>query len=159
MTTFAAPWGRALRVISALATLLLCGAALWPSPMPVWVRLALLAFPACCALFIVRDYAIADGWLIVRRPFWTTRLPLAALRSARVAPDALNGSIRTCGNGGLYSFIGFYWSRRLGHFRAFVTDLRRCVVLEFESRKIVVSPEHPQEFAAEISARASDAAP
>ncbi len=61
--------------------------------------------------------------------------------------------LRTCGNGGMFSFTGWYWSRPLGHFRAFVTDLNRTVVLRFADRTLVVSPEHPEEFVREISHR------
>jgi hypothetical protein len=54
--------------------------------------------------------------------------------------------VRICGNGGVYSFIGWYWSKRLGRFRAYVTDLHRTVVLTFPHGRIVLSPDRPEAF-------------
>lgn len=62
----------------------------------------------------------------------------------------MRGSLRLCGNGGMFSFTGWYRNRALGVYRAFVTDLKSTVVLKFAKRTIVVSPERPEEFAAEI---------
>jgi hypothetical protein len=56
-------------------------------------------------------------------------------------------SLRTCGNGGAFSFTGWYWSKSLGFYRAFVTDLNRTVVLRFEKKTVVVSPGEPEDFA------------
>ena len=58
----------------------------------------------------------------------------------------MTGSIRTMGNGGLFSFSGRYRSRKLGSFRAYVTDLRNCVVLKLAEQVIVISPENPEMF-------------
>lgn len=52
----------------------------------------------------------------------------------------------------------WYWSRGLGHFRAFVTDLKRVVVLRFERRTVVVSPDQPEGFVRAIDARCRDSA-
>ena len=41
-------------------------------------------------------------------------------------------------------------SRALGHYRAFVTDLKRTVVLRFEKKTIVISPENPEKFVTDI---------
>jgi len=60
-------------------------------------------------------------------------------------------SIRTCGNGGFFSFTGFYWSRKLKSYRAYVTDLRRTVVLRYERRTILLSPDSPEDFVRELS--------
>jgi hypothetical protein len=64
----------------------------------------------------------------------------------------MTGAIRTCGNGGLFSFTGWYWSRELRGHRAFVTDFNRTVVLRFKSRTIVVSPDDPEAFVKAASA-------
>jgi Bacterial PH domain len=68
-----------------------------------------------------------------------------------VVPKAMNKSLRTCGNGGGFSFTGWYWSKSLGFYRAFVTDLNRTVVLRFENRTVVVSPGEPEDFVGELN--------
>jgi hypothetical protein len=59
-------------------------------------------------------------------------------------------SLRTCGNGGAFSFTGWYWSKSLGFYRAFVTDLNSTVVLRFGKRTVVLSPEDPEDFVSEM---------
>jgi len=103
-----------------------------------------------CALFTVRGYAITPEAILVRRLFWCSRLPRAGLESATFLPGAMKGSIRTCGNGGFYSFTGWYRNRDLGNYRALVTDTAKCVVLRYAGRTIVVSPGEPEEFVAEL---------
>ena len=152
MSTFKAPWCKVLWIVSAVATAILLGVAAIPVPGPWWLRLLPLAIVAGALPFVVRGYEIMDDRLLIRRLFWDTRIGLAGLRSARFDPAALKGSLRTCGNGGLFSFTGWYWSRPLGSYRAYVTDLKRAVVLTFDTRRIVVSPERPEEFVRELSA-------
>jgi hypothetical protein len=103
------------------------------------------------ALFIVRSYAIEPNVLAIRRLLWTTRLPLAGLQSAEVSPNVMRGSLRLFGNGGMFSITGLFRNRALGNYRAFVTDLTRTVVLRFPKRTVVVSPENPERFVADIS--------
>jgi hypothetical protein len=55
-------------------------------------------------------------------------------------------SVRLWGNGGFFSFTGFYFNRLLGRYRAWVTDPRRVVVLRFPARTVVISPAEPEEF-------------
>jgi hypothetical protein len=103
------------------------------------------------ALFIVRSYAIEPNVLAIRRLLWTTRLPLAGLQSAEVSPNVMRGSLRLFGNGGMFSITGLFRNRALGNYRAFVTDLTKTVVLRFPNRTVVISPENPERFVADIS--------
>ena len=105
-----------------------------------------------CALFTVRGYLVTEKTLFVRRLFWYTAISLDGLRSAQADPDAMRASVRTFGNGGAFSFSGYYWSRRLGVYRAYVTDLKQCVVLRFEKKTVVLSPEDPEDFARALMA-------
>jgi hypothetical protein len=92
--------------------------------------------------------------LVVRRLGWSTRIPLEGLQSVVVDPDALKGSLRLAGNGGLYACTGLFRNKRLGLYRAFVTDLNRCDVLRLPKRPIVVSPDRPEEFVGAVKAAA-----
>jgi hypothetical protein len=112
--------------------------------------LVALILPAA-ALFIVRSYAIEPNVLAIRRLLWTTRLPLAGLQSAEVSPNVMRGSLRLFGNGGMFSITGLFRNRALGNYRAFVTDLTKTVVLRFPNRTVVISPENPERFVADIS--------
>lgn len=155
MKTYQAPWGRILIVISSLLIVLSVGLPLFLGCVsPGTLRFAQWAFPVfvlACLPFMIRGYGITEDAILIRRLFWTTRLDRAGLVSAEVVPKAMKGSLRTCGNGGGFSFTGWYWSRSLGCYRAFVTDLNRTVVLRFQNRTVVVSPGEPENFVTELN--------
>jgi hypothetical protein len=148
-----------LIVSSVLATVLVLGIALGslliPMPHLGWaitfgLRWPLLAIVPGAALFIVRGYAITSEAVFVVRPFWRTRLSRRGLQSATFEPGAMSGSLRLCGNGGFFSFTGLFSNKRLGRYRAFVTDPKLTVVLRYEGRTVVLSPERPEEFVREL---------
>ncbi len=156
MKNYDARWSRSLIAISSLASLLCLGLSLglgwrnrgafpWPAALPLGVLVG-------AAIFTIRGYAIVPGAILIHRLFWSTRLPLAELESVRLEPDAMRGSVRTFGNGGLFSFTGYFRSQGLGSYRAYVTDLQRTVVLRFPGRVVVVSPAAPEDFIRECGA-------
>ena len=157
---FNAPWGATLVTVSVMATALCLGIAVasWPTHGLVHFDEAFalrcllpLVLVVGCALFCVRGYTLTADELIIHRPFWQTRIPLLGLQSAEFQPRVMHGSIRTFGNGGFFSFTGYYRNARLGSYRAFVTDFARTAVLRFGTRTIVLSPEAPEEFVRELS--------
>lgn len=158
MKTYQAPWGKALNWTSSILTLLavanVVGLPLLlvsvPKGVGILAQWALPVIVLCCLPFMISGYVIEEDAILIRRPFWTTRLDRAELISAEVFPKAMNKSLRTYGNGGGFSFTGWYWSKTLGFFRAFVTDQNRTVVLRFENRTVVISPGEPEEFVAEL---------
>lgn len=141
--------------MSALTSALCLGLAAWlgfgEPATPAWLPLLVLAMPVSAALFTIRGYAILPDALAVRRLLWTTRVPLAGLESARHDPDAMRGSLRLFGNGGFYAFSGWFRSKALGNYRAFVTDPSRAVVLRVGGKHVVVSPGEPERFLRELA--------
>jgi hypothetical protein len=158
MKTYQAPWGKALMVISSLLVVLsvvnVVGLPILmvnvPKGIAIFAQWALPAIVLCCLPFMIRGYEITDDAILIRRLFWTTRLNRAGLKSVEAIPKAMSKSLRACGNGGGFSFTGWYWSKPLGFYRAFVTDLNRTVVLRFEKRTVVVSPGDPEDFVTEL---------
>ena len=159
MKIYKAPWSTSLIVVSVLATLLCLvitfGVPFLPAPKHggeagMWLRWLPLALVFGCALFTVRSYTIAPDAILVQRLLWATRLPRAGLKSAEFVPKAMCRSLRTCGNGGFFSFTGFYWSKTLKSYRAYVMDLNKTVVLRYERRTVVVSPDSPADFVREL---------
>ena len=154
MKHYSAPWGASLIVISSLVTVLCIGVTLgiaWRNlhPFPWWGILPLVVI-AGAALFTIRGYTITANVILVHRLLWTTHLPLTDLQSAQFEPEAMRRSMRTFGNGGLFSFTGSFRNKRLGAYRAFVTDPRRTVVLRYPARVVVLSPTAPEEFVRDL---------
>ncbi|MCX5963701.1 MAG: PH domain-containing protein [Cyanobacteria bacterium] len=156
MKFYKAPWSKLLIITSSLVTALGAGIAIgfiWSGhEVLTWVAALPIAIVAGSALFMIRGYTVTANALLIHRLFWTTRLPLGCLESVLFEPDAMRGSIRLCGNGGLFSFTGLFRNKTLGNYHAFATDLRRTVVLRFPSRTVVVSPAAPETFALDIAA-------
>ncbi len=160
MKQYRAPWGTVLVVMSLLVTVLCIGisaGAWWATfagQQPSLIRCAALlpvALLLVTVLFTIRGYAITPDAILVHRLLWDTKLPRVGLESAQVEPDAMRGSLRTFGNGGGFSFSGFYYSKRLGSYRAFVTDLHRTVVLRYANRRVVLSPDAPEDFVRDLA--------
>lgn len=107
----------------------------------------------------IRDYRIADDLLHVVRPFYTARIPLAGLVSVVADRDAMAGAWKTVGNDGLGAIAGRFRSRKLGRFRAYVTDPEYGVVLRWPAQCLVVSPEKPGLMVEALSAYCSSKTP
>jgi hypothetical protein len=158
-----APWSRLLIVLSVLSCALLAGlpvAFLVAIPHPKLrgalggiILAANLLTLGVAALFVIRGYVLEGGELRVRRLLWDTRVPLATLRSAYVDPEAMKASLRLFGNGGLFSISGLFRNRALGNYRAWATDPALAVVLRLDGRTVVVTPESPAVFLAELRGR------
>jgi hypothetical protein len=160
MKHYEAHWSTSFIVISVLTTVLCFGvtAGTWlnlPGMHPPgaldFVVLLPLVILCCTALFTIRGYSVSSDSILVHRLLWFTVLPRAGLESAQVEPDAMRGSLRTFGNGGAFSFTGFYYNKRLGSYRAYVTDPRRTVVLRYANRRVVLSPASPEDFASDLT--------
>ena len=155
MKMYRAPWGKSLIIVSAVLTIMGVGLTFVIAKEGgayAWMFGCLpMLVIAGCLPFAVRGYGLTEDAIWIRRLFWTTRLDRAGLISAEYLPKAMNKSLRTCGNGGAFSFSGWYWSKSLGHYRAFVTDLNRTVVLRFAKRTAIVSPDAPEDFVKDLS--------
>jgi hypothetical protein len=157
---FNAPWSTSLKVISTAASAIVAGLlvlGLTDPRLPTVPRALLVALMGGLLVgplpFVVRGYRLDSDALLVQRLWWRTRIPLSGLRSVAHNPAALRWSLRLCGNGGLFSFTGWFWCKALGRYRMFATDPKRAVVMVFEKRRVVVTPDRPEEFVNEVKLR------
>ena len=155
---FKAPWGPLLRIMTLICIILLIGISVigintGPENNMGWI-FGMVVFPMSLlfisAFFIIRGYVLTDNTLVIQRLGWNTKIDLSELTSAEVDKTAMAKSIRTFGNGGMFCFAGLFHNKRLGTYRAFATDLRKCVVLRFTNRIVVVTPDEPENFAMKI---------
>lgn len=157
-TPYSAPWSTTLKVVTtAVCAMFAVGwLALYQAPGQMgpgrYIGLVLLPVVlALAALFVVRGYEIQGAHLRIRRLLWWTRIPLAGLLSAQADPKATRASVRLWGNGGFFSFSGWFANRQLGRYRLYATDVPRSVVLTFDQRRpVVVTPGSPARFVGEI---------
>lgn len=160
MTCFpAAPWPAFLKATSWIATAVLAAASYavfkaiprgtrvpFAETFGTLVAFVPLLIAVTATLFVVTAYEVDSTELRIRRLLWNTRVPLTGLTRAWHDPEALKGSIRIFGNGGLYSVTGLFQNTTLGRYRAFVTDPKLSVVLRLAKRTVVISPADPAAF-------------
>jgi hypothetical protein len=162
--SYNAPWGRKIWLITGFACLFAIGAAislplLRPAKNPgdLWAHwispFAIIAIIGSTSLWMIRRFELSDDAILVRRSFWTNRIPLEVVEAAEVDPDACKGAWKTIGNDGLFAMHGRFRSKRLGKFQAYVTDPKNSVVLKVEGETIVISPESPGSFVKELNRR------
>lgn len=159
---FTAPWGPLLFAMSALFDIVLVAVVFTAFIVPpegdetLWYAVMVgppIAGMMIAPLFMIRGYVLRGDTLVVERLGWATTIPLATLVDATADTEATRGSWRTFGNGGAFSFTGWYRSKTLGTYRMFGTDMKRSVVLRFSDRKpIVVTPGDPAAFTQAVRA-------
>jgi len=165
--SFAAPWGRGVWITTVgVLALLLVMAIVMPLIVPrdawwtAWIGPGVLGLIlGITAPFCVRGFSIRRGELLIRRLWWDTHVPLDHLTRGWADPEALRRSVRSAGNGGFLAYSGWFWNKRLGRYRAWVTDPARAVVLEIGDRKIVVSPDRPSSFLRALGLDPKDGGP
>jgi hypothetical protein len=154
---FTAPWDRPLLLstVFLLAVILFTATAGFSTAARVDMRgiaaaVAVFAGGTAVAAWALapRGFEIGGGALRILRNGWLgTAIPLSDVRSAGViAPDALRGSIRLVGVGGLFGSYGIFRSPVLGPLRLDATRSDGLVLVRTTRRAHVLTPERPGEF-------------
>jgi uncharacterized protein (DUF58 family) len=118
-----------LALVSGRGLLLVLGA---PSLFVVILAVPLAFSPA--------GYAVGRRELVVlRRGVRPLVFPLGSLAAAR--PTSMPHSARLPGSVGLFGWWGWFANRDWGRFKAYATDRRRGVLLEWPGFKLFISPE------------------
>jgi hypothetical protein len=157
----AAPLERNARVVTAAAALV---AVLGPlalvlaQPRGVLVLVAspalLVALVALPLVLSPAGYAVGAADLaVLRRGTRPLLFPLGSLLAAR--PAAMPHSLRVLGSGGMFGWWGRFANRDWGRFKAYATDRRRGVLLEWPGFKLFVSPEDPEALCRAVLARSA----
>ncbi|MBT8447474.1 MAG: hypothetical protein HKO62_02745 [Gammaproteobacteria bacterium] len=156
MNRYSAPWGRSLKLLTLLGSLVLfvvplaaLAASDFTGALSLVIVLPLLIWAATLP-FMVTGYELSAGQLRIARLGWATVYPLRELRAVEYQPGVMAGSLRMFGNGGLFAISGWFRNKALGRYRAFVTDPDRSVVVRFADRTIVVSPGEQERFVAAL---------
>jgi hypothetical protein len=165
---FGAPIGTRVRVLTLLSLAIVPLAMLFNLGLRSWLHLPpktllpmVLAPTIALAILLpvgffqrVLKYRLTATELEVLRPRRVNRFPIAQLESVEADPRAMEWSLKVIGNDGLGAITGQFRNRKLGAYRALVTDRDRAVVLRWPDRTLVVSPDRPHDFVDELRLRA-----
>ena len=157
MRRFNAPWDRPLLLstVALLGVILFTAIAGTSTAVQAGMRgiaLAVAVFAGGTAIgawaLAPRAYEIGDGALRILRNGWLrTAVPLSQIRSAgEIEPEALRGSLRLLGIGGLFGSYGLFRSPVLGPFRLDATRSTGLVLVRTPRRAHVLTPDRPGEF-------------
>jgi len=92
-------------------------------------------------------YEIGEGFLKIIRPKGAKSYSVYDIKSVEFIGSLPFGTIRTFANGGLFGFTGWYYNRKLGKFRAFMTRMNHSVLVAFnDGKKIMLSPDDAMGF-------------
>ena len=149
MTQATAPMSPAIKVITGLvlamtvAMLLIAvkfGALLWGSGL-------LAAVTLLCYLYAPIAYELTGDQLTVQ--FRLGQKVFPAVTGCETLSARPPMGMRLWGNGGLFAATGIFWNQAYGVYRAYVTSARYqdYVLVATRTRKILISPENPGEFA------------
>jgi hypothetical protein len=143
-------------VLAIVAAVVLMARDRHPPPRPVFGAVAVIPVAFALAVFAgrMRRYRLVGGELRMEFLFRTVRFPLAGLVSATADREAMRHAWRMYGNDGLGGISGRFRSKRLGFFRAYLTDPEHAVVLRWPGRCLVISPDHPSSFIEAVRKRA-----
>ena len=168
MRRFGAPWDRQLltSTIALLAVIAITAIAGVSGAIQANLRgiaWAVAVFSASVAIgawgLAPRGFAIGDRRLRLLKNGWpSTEIPLDEIRTiALLDQDALSGSLKILGMGGLFGYYGLFRSPTLGSYRLHATRAGGLVLVRTGSRTFVLTPEPADGFAEALLAAAPKA--
>lgn len=96
-------------------------------------------------------YMVAGRELQIRRPFGNIHIPLEAITAIRgLEQEELGVIFRVFAVGGVFGHYGRYTSAKLGSFDMWSTNMETLVLIEYDQKKLVISPAERDKLIAEI---------
>jgi hypothetical protein len=142
---FRAPWDGLLIAMTSIIVLLLGGIAIYTDSLAATAINWTIIIGS--ALFGVYGYSIQEGQLRILRLGWSKDLNINEIKSIEYKPNAMLGSFRKWGIGGLFSYLGYFSNRILGSYKAYATHRKNTVLITTQdNHQIVVTPDDPLEF-------------
>lgn len=143
--SFKAPWDLLLIILTIVLCLFLLGLNLLTTQLIPTLFALLIIFGS--AAFGIYGYRIEKGKLRIIRLGWSTFINLDDIKEVKFVPNAMKGSIRIFGIGGLFAYVGNFKNRLLSNYKAYATHRRLTVVITtHKNEAFVITPDHPNEF-------------
>lgn len=97
-------------------------------------------------LYMPRWYIVSPKGILTGRRISDVLIPIEAIDNARtVTEEEMGFAIRLFGNGGVFGFTGYYFSRKMGRMRLYATRKSHYVlIIGNENKKIIVTPDNPE---------------
>ena len=101
-----------------------------------------------CEGYAPQCLEIGDDRIVVVRRYVSVTIHRAEIVSLQpLEKKDLRGVIRLCGDGGLFGYVGKYWSKRLGSFSLYATSRSNLFLIKTATRgKIVLGCSEPEKI-------------
>jgi hypothetical protein len=159
---YKASLGKTATVVTAISTILFAAIIIClylfidsNSSKPIFPTILLLLIYAITYAFKPTGYKVTQDEVIVKRPIGDVHIRRDSIASVeKGAKDALKGSIRCFGDGGLWGFYGVFRNRYYGRMTWYVTRKDRIAVIKtIENKVIILSPDEVDELIAELGGK------
>ena len=156
--TFPPPWGMEVKVMTIGGTFVCLGLPFWfqqrsppqTDPPAAGLLYAPVLMWLLCYLGSIRGYFLTGDTLFIHRLIWSTRIPPEGLVSIDTRTNPFRSTVGLVGNPGIFGICGFFYNRKVGRFRAWVTSKSDTCVLRFAHRAIAISPGQQRRFLTEL---------
>jgi hypothetical protein len=139
-------WGIAIVTSFVIGLTVACAVSAFSEPGMGFAALGLMLVLVFCYLTTPVGYELDGNRLTVFTHLGSrTFEPVVGCAPAELG--ALSG-VRLFGNGGVFAGTGFYWNRRYGVFRGYVTSSRRqdMLMVQTPTQRVVITPADPLAF-------------
>ncbi len=104
-------------------------------------------------LFKTTGIVVDENAITIERMIMPVVINFAAIVSVKRI-DRMKYVIRTCGNGGLFGYTGFYYKSGIGTMRWYCTQRTNYILIEkTNGKKLVITPDDPDGFMNDIAAK------
>lgn len=102
-------------------------------------------------------YEVTGESVRIKRPFKSIYIPLHEVILVKTLEKDETGTLlRSFGVGGLFGYFGVYTSTKLGGLELWCTNTTDLVLIQHGKKKMIISPEAPGSFMAEVILRKSE---
>ena len=104
-----------------------------------------------CVTLIPLELKWSASGIRITRLFSSTVIPIREVRLVKRFPSAcVQSSVRTCGSGGLFGFLGHFKNEEVGRYVMYATELDNLVMVRTSGKTYVFSCVKREEFISEI---------
>lgn len=118
-----------------------------------YTTIALLLIHFIAFSFWPKSYTLTTDKLIINRPLLSADINRSDIKSVeQISKDKLRYAVRMFGVGGLFGYYGKFVNSTMGSMTWYATRRDKVVLITtIKNKKIVVTPDNPEEFVANFN--------
>lgn len=134
-----------LVVISCLAPLFFISAV--PHGLKWLLGIIILGSVIFAAAYSPLSLSIDSDKVTLKKLIGQIVIPLEEIRTVKkINKNAISGSIRTFGSGGVFGYLGRFKNRNLGKYSMYITERKNLILIKTENRQYVFNCSEPDAF-------------